>query len=935
MDNSIQESLLVPEELSNVDLKTRIWTESKMIWKIAFPAMVARVTSFGMIVVTQAFLGHIGKLELAAFALLQSFIVRFINGILIGMSSATETLCGQAFGARHDHMMGIYLQRSWIVDGAAATILLPLVIFAAPIFRLLGQEEDVAIAAGNMSPWFIPYVYYLVFSLTIQMYLQAQLKNKVVGWFSAISFVLHILLSWIFVNKLELGTAGAMGALTISTWSLVIGLLVYIFGGWCPNTWKGFTKAAFADILPVVKLSISSGFMICLEIWYNSIIILAAGYVKNATTAISAFSLCHNILTWEFMLSFGFLGAACVRVANELGRGNPKAAKFSVEIILSTSIIIGVLIWVLCLIFGKEISRFLTSDEEVAETVSSLAVLLAFSILLNSVQPVLTGVAVGAGVQSMVAFVNLGSYYIIGLPAGILLGYVVHLEVQCKRLYSPTSSGGLIGMSSLEIRYNSTIILAAGYMKNATTAVSVFSLCHNIDPFMRIHAYRWLSWRCMVHLTLHCFALLDVEDDSLSLSSIEWSISLENNVFMMRCELYISSKTTLPPHCPAIDTENSVVSKAANSHWIRQDKLILHALLASTSTTITPLLALCKTSYEAWNKLTCLYAGKSLTCAIELKEDLTLNHSGSRTVTEFLKAIKLTTDELSRIDHLVTNDDLTLYVLNGLGPDFKEIAAPIRAREHPIRFEELHDLLIGHESYLHRLEQQTMQPLVSIENFTQHRHFHVGKNGQRFYSKIRDSTKQNTYNSSFRKYKPKCQLCDQLGHTAKTCSKRNSSNFSANYAASSKSKDSKWLVDLAASHNMTPNLSNLSIYSKYDGTDEVLLGDGSDRITGATLLKGACEDGVYPLPETMTMASKPVIAYVHECTTTDEWHKQLGHPSSKIAQHLIRTFSLLVRKTKENSSLCISCSHNKAHRQTFQSHGFVSTAPLEYNYTDV
>jgi hypothetical protein len=83
------------------------------------------------------------------------------------------------------------------------------------------------------------------------------------------------------------------------------------------------------------------------------------------------------------------------------------------------------------------------------------------------------------------------------------------------------------------------------------------------------------------------------------------------------------------------------------------------------------------------------------------------------------------------------------------------------------------------------------------------------------------------------------------------------------------------------------------------------------------------------------MASKPAITYVHERTTTDGWHKQLGHPSSKIAQHLIRTFSLPVRKTKENSSLCVSCSHNKAHRQTFQSHGFVSTAPLEYIYTDV
>jgi hypothetical protein len=55
--------------------------------------------------------------------------------------------------------------------------------------------------------------------------------------------------------------------------------------------------------------------------------------------------------------------------------------------------------------------------------------------------------------------------------------------------------------------------------------------------------------------------------------------------------------------CPAIDALNSTASKAANSHWIRQDKLILHAILASTSTTITPLLAAYKTSHEAWMAL--------------------------------------------------------------------------------------------------------------------------------------------------------------------------------------------------------------------------------------------------------------------------------------------------------------------------------------------
>ncbi|KAF5479314.1 hypothetical protein F2P56_000147 [Juglans regia] len=267
--------------------------------------------------------------------------------------------------------------------------------------------------------------------------------------------------------------------------------------------------------------------------------------------------------------------------------------------------------------------------------------------------------------------------------------------------------------------------------------------------------------------------------------------------------------------CLAIDAENSAASKAANYRWIRQDKLILHALLASTSTTITPLLASCKTSHEAWNKLTCLYAGKSRTRAMQLKEDLTLNNRGNRTVTEFLQAIKLIADELARIDHPVSDDDLTLYILNGLGPEFREIAAPIRARENPLRFEELHDLLISHEGYLRRLEQQAMQPLVATANFTKQKQSSSGMNGQRFSSKNRDNGKRTTNGSGFRKYKPKCQLCDQLGHTAKTCPKHTHTDFSANCAASSKSKDQKWLVDSAASHNMTTDLSNLYFRSSF------------------------------------------------------------------------------------------------------------------------
>ncbi|KAJ8485576.1 hypothetical protein OPV22_018061 [Ensete ventricosum] len=55
---------------------------------------------------------------------------------------------------------------------------------------------------------------------------------------------------------------------------------------------------------------------------------------------------------------------------------------------------------------------------DVVAAVTDLAVVFAFTLLLSSVQPVLTGVAVGAGWQTSVAYINL-----VGIPVGCLLAY--------------------------------------------------------------------------------------------------------------------------------------------------------------------------------------------------------------------------------------------------------------------------------------------------------------------------------------------------------------------------------------------------------------------------------------------------------------------------------------------------------------------------------
>ncbi|KAJ0444249.1 putative multi antimicrobial extrusion protein [Helianthus annuus] len=241
------------------------------------------------------------------------------------------------------------------------------------------------------------------------MYLQSQLKNMIIAWLSAVRFVIHIALSLLFVYKLNMGISGAMIALSMSSWFLVIGEFIYIFGGWCPNSWKGFTVAAFKDLVPVIKLSISSGVMLCLELWYNAVLVLLAGYMANAEVVISAFSICYQIV---------------VRVANELGRGNAKAVRFSIQVLLGTSLAIGVFFFVLCLLFGKKLAYLFTDDERVADTVLDLYLLLSFSVLLNF------RVAIGGGMQGAVAIVNLVCYYLIGIPLGALLGYTTSLQVK-------------------------------------------------------------------------------------------------------------------------------------------------------------------------------------------------------------------------------------------------------------------------------------------------------------------------------------------------------------------------------------------------------------------------------------------------------------------------------------------------------------------------
>ncbi|KAL9151556.1 hypothetical protein ABFS82_11G059400 [Erythranthe guttata] len=408
--------------------------ESKKLWSLAGPAIFTSVCQYSLNAVTQTFAGHIGTFELAAFSVENSVISGLCYGIMWGMGSALETLCGQAYGAGQIEMLGVYIrvymQRSWVVLLATSSLLTLLYVFAGPALLLLRQNEDISRAAARYSLWMIPQLYAYALNFPISKFLQAQSRMAAMAWISAAALALHVFFSWLLMFRLRWGMAGGAAVLNGSWWFIVVAQLVYIFSGRCGRAWSGFCWGAFENLWGFARLSMASAVMLCLEVWYFTALILFAGYLKNAEVAVDALSTCININGWAVMLALGLNAAVSVRVSNELGADHPRTAKFSMVVVVISAIFLSLIITTILLIFNKQYPYLFSESPQVIEAIYQLTPLLALALLVNNVQPALSGVAIGAGRQALVAYMNITCYYIFGVPLGLLLGYGFKKGVQ-------------------------------------------------------------------------------------------------------------------------------------------------------------------------------------------------------------------------------------------------------------------------------------------------------------------------------------------------------------------------------------------------------------------------------------------------------------------------------------------------------------------------
>ncbi|XP_038717694.1 protein DETOXIFICATION 41-like isoform X2 [Tripterygium wilfordii] len=364
------------------------------------------------------------------------------------MASAVQTVCGQAYGAKNYAATGIICQRAIVLHLGAAIIRTFLYWYSGSVLKTIGQSEEIAKQGQIYARGLIPQIYAFPIVCPMQRFLQAQnIVNPLALMFLGV-LIIHSFITWLVVYNFDCGLLEAALTLSLAWWLLVICYGLYILlSPSCKETWTGLSIKAFKGLWPYFKLTAASAVMLCLEIWYVQVLVLISGLFPNPTIALDSLSICINYWTWDMEFMLGLSAAASVRVSNELGAGHPRVAKLSVIVVTANSLIISIILSAIVGIFKVGLSKLFTSDAQVIAAVSKLTPLLAISVFLNGIQPILSGVAIGSGWQALVAWVNLTTYYIIGLPIGCALGFKANLGA--------TWAGDMVGNANWSFYPNS------------------------------------------------------------------------------------------------------------------------------------------------------------------------------------------------------------------------------------------------------------------------------------------------------------------------------------------------------------------------------------------------------------------------------------------------------------------------------------------------
>jgi MATE family multidrug resistance protein len=402
---------------------------------LGLPLIGGHLAQMAIGVTDTVMLGWYGVEALAAVTLASTFFfVLFICGS--GFASAVMPMVASYHSAQDETSIRRATRMGLWLSFGFGLLALPLMVNAAPILRLMGQEEAVVTLGSDylrVAGWgILP----ALFVMVLKSYLAALERTQVVLWITVLAAICNALVNYalIFGNwgAPELGVTGAaIASLSTQVVSLV-GVVLYVrFVLPQHDLFRRIWRADLDMLAQVFRLGWPISVTLLSEVGLFAASAVMMGWL--GTVPLAAHGVAVQLASITFMVHLGLSNAATVRAGNAYGRMDaPHLARGAWVVTVMSLVFSAVTVACFFLFPDFLIGIFILEDEPAKVQILQIGVGILFMAglfqLVDGTQVIALGVLRGVQDTRMPMIYAAISYWGIGVPMSYLLGFTFGFE---------------------------------------------------------------------------------------------------------------------------------------------------------------------------------------------------------------------------------------------------------------------------------------------------------------------------------------------------------------------------------------------------------------------------------------------------------------------------------------------------------------------------
>jgi putative MATE family efflux protein len=355
------------------------------VWSLAWPSIITNLFYATSSIVAIKVVGNLGPDAIAA-AVTGQRVTFILQAVLTGVLAGSTALIARNWGARNKEEAGIFFTRTvQLVIFIAFITGLVIWQFAEPLVRFFGLKGDALILSTEYLKAISPFYVGFGCGLGLITALRAVGDVKTPLMIGLIMNIFAIFFMLVFVNGwMGFPEYGVRGAALGNGLSFVIGallLIVFWRTNQLPVRYSSILHLDLMRVKEIFKVGLPAALeQVIFQAGITAFLILVALY---GTEAYAAYGIGVQILSFAFVIGFGFSIAGATLVGQHLGAGNPNQARRAGWGAMRLSIVSMTFFGILIAFFAEPLARYMIDNDEVVR----LSVV--FIWLLGSMQPLM------------------------------------------------------------------------------------------------------------------------------------------------------------------------------------------------------------------------------------------------------------------------------------------------------------------------------------------------------------------------------------------------------------------------------------------------------------------------------------------------------------------------------------------------------------------